>query len=152
MVDTDHACDNRNGILARLRAVVRLSCTLQVGAILVLAEVADERAALRLRDDEVEIIGEFLRRDEEDITLRDARLLQAIIWHVQQVRLLVGAEHVLRERVNISDVPLAEQGSPFMDAHEHRHRHILALGTFIENVDGPRLRRIALDHAIGFEA
>lgn len=39
-----------------------------------------------------------------------------------------------------------------MDAHEHRHRHILAPGAFIENVDGPRLRRIALDHAIGFEA
>lgn len=62
MIDTDHACDNRDSILARLCAIGRPSRTLQVSAILVLAEVADQCAALCLCDDEVEIIGKFLRR------------------------------------------------------------------------------------------
>ena len=64
----------------------------------------------------------------------------------------MGSEQFLREGVDVAEILLVKECRTLVDADEHRHRHILAPRALVEDIDSARLRRVALDHAIGLEA
>lgn len=102
-------------------------------------------------DDELTVFSKILRRDEKQVVLGNAILLHAVIRHAQYKRFLMRAEHFLREGEDGFAVLFGEQRRIFVMRGNHRYGYILAPWAFIENIDGTRLRRVALDHAVFFE-